>query len=340
MSGINYSGSETNQEIDRQGPDLPGYVPYLSLVFKLIATSAILSLSGWVVYTIKVTRSLHRPHNIFVANLLIAGMVTTLIDCVMATTMITSYALGVESFVSCYVMKLRLIPYNEINLSFVIIAADKVVALTIPLRYKHMITHRVVAFVIGGTWLTAVLPTAWTITFNMSDALEVPQYGACFYEENAFITVIFVFILPIVVASILTVILNVQLAIKAYRVHKQIEKETRLSGSTGQSVSSKKKQHNIRRSRKPIITLLVVILGSAFIPLLLAPLHIGGRFLIESQTYQDFMEYIIVVNIGYIIRLFHPIVYGLYFNQIREPMMKYWRRFVKIKKVNSVAPQP
>ena len=126
MSGMNYSGPGTSQEMDDQGPDLPGYVPYLSLAFKLIAP-AILLLSGSVVYTIKTTRSLHKPHNIFVINLLTAGMIVITIDYVMAATMITSFALGVEFFfVSCYIMKLRLIPYNVVNLSYVIIAADKV----------------------------------------------------------------------------------------------------------------------------------------------------------------------------------------------------------------------
>ena len=62
MSGMSYSGSGTNQEIDDQGSALPGYVPYLSLVFRLITAPVILLLSGWVVYTIKTTRSLHKSH--------------------------------------------------------------------------------------------------------------------------------------------------------------------------------------------------------------------------------------------------------------------------------------
>ena len=61
MNGIYYSGSGTNQEIDDQRFVLPGYVPYLSLVFKMIATTVIFLLSGWVVYTIKTTRRLHKP---------------------------------------------------------------------------------------------------------------------------------------------------------------------------------------------------------------------------------------------------------------------------------------
>ena len=336
---MDYPGSGANQETDHHGVTLAGYFPYISLVFKLTATPIILLLSGWVVYTIKTTRHLHIPHNIFVVNLLVAGMITTLIDCFMSSSMIISYVLSVESFISCYALKLQLIPYNTINLSFVIIAADNVITIRFPFKHKRMMTPRVVAAIVSGLWLIAVIPTASTMIFNVDGVLEVPQYGACFYDGNAVVEAIFVFILPIVVASILAIALNVYLALKAFQVLKQIKKESRLTGTTIQSeriTSLKKKQRNIKHNRKPIITLLVLILGSTFIPLCLAPLHILGRYYIKSQAYQDIMEYVIVVNIGYIIRFFHPVVYGLYFKQVREPMMACWKR---LNKVNSVAPQ-
>ena len=66
-------------------------------VFELIGTTVILLLSGWVVYTVKTTQSLHKPHNIyFVANLLVSGMIATLTGCLIASTMMISFQLGVE----------------------------------------------------------------------------------------------------------------------------------------------------------------------------------------------------------------------------------------------------
>jgi len=47
-SVMDYSGLGTNQEIDDEGSVLPGYVPYLLLVLKLIATTVILLMSSWV----------------------------------------------------------------------------------------------------------------------------------------------------------------------------------------------------------------------------------------------------------------------------------------------------
>ena len=92
-----YLGSGADQMID------DGFPGYVSLVYKLVLTTLIL-LSGWVHglhYTRKVTRRLHKPHNIFVANLLISDMITTLSGCMIACTMIISFQLGVESFISC-----------------------------------------------------------------------------------------------------------------------------------------------------------------------------------------------------------------------------------------------
>ena len=97
-SGMHGLGSD--YEMEDQGFVLPGCMPYVSLAFKLITTMAILFLSSWVVYTIKTTRSLHKPHNIFVANLLIYGMIIATAKCFISGTMIVSSAVGVESIVN------------------------------------------------------------------------------------------------------------------------------------------------------------------------------------------------------------------------------------------------
>ena len=149
MNEIAFSGSGTNQDIqiDDQGPVLPGYVPYLSLVYKLVVRTVILLL---VVFTIKTTRSLHKPHNIFVANLLMSGMITTLSGCLIACTMITSFQLGVEPFVSCFAYKFRLLPIHVYNMSFMIFAANKVFAIKYPFKYRRKMKPRVVTAVIVG----------------------------------------------------------------------------------------------------------------------------------------------------------------------------------------------
>ena len=94
----------------------------------------------------------------------------------------------------------------------------------------------------------------------------------------------------------------------------------------------------MRQDLKPVITLLVVIFGNVFIILVFSVLNMLGRN--SSVFYQELVEYIIIPNGGYLIHLFNPLVYGLYFRQVRDPMMKHLRRFMRMNKVNAVAPQP
>jgi len=130
--------------------------------------------------------------------------------------------------------------------------------------------------------------------------------------------------------------------IKAYQVYKQIENETRLSGHNSQSDNLtvlKKKQHRIRLNRKPIITLLVVISGYIIIVLFFIPLQVLGRLFVSSQVYQDLINNVISPNMELVLQFYSVLVYGLYFKQVREPMMNRLRRFIIINKFNSVAPQ-
>ena len=274
-------------------------------------------------------------------------MITTLTDCLMSASMIISYALGVEYYIGCFMMKSRLAPYYVTILSLVIIAVDKLIALayikTYPFKYKKIMTPRVVAATITGSWLISVIPAAWSITFNVDGIVDVPQYGICLVGGDALIEGIFIFIIPTLLSSaLLTAILNICFAIKSYQVHKRLQREVNSAGSNSQSNSIKllmKKQRDIKLMKKSIKALVVIVFGSVGIPLVVVPLIIWGRFFVESEVYQDIADYVISMNIGFVIRIFHPLVYGMHFKQIREPMGRWLRRCVKMNKVNSVAPQ-
>jgi len=339
-SKMDYSGSGPNQEMDDQGSVLPGYVPYLSLMFKIIATTMILLLSSWVVYTIKTTTSLHKPHNIFVANLLVSDMMTVMFLCIISSYLKISFQLEMEPYLSYRAIFIfRLFSSHVNNMSILIIAADKVLAITSPFKHKRMMSSRVISAVICGAWLLAVTPSTYSFV-NLGGLAEVPEYGDCLIEDSAQVEWLLVYVLPIFTSSTVAITLNVHLGIKAYQVRKEIDKEARLSGQSKNIVALKKKQQNIIRHRKPIITLLVIILGSTLIPLLIVPLLALKKFMIDSLAYHQFMYYVIVPNVVFVVRFFHPLVYGLYFKQVRQPMMRCLKRLVKVNKFNSVAPQP
>jgi len=343
MSGIPYSGLENDHKMEHQGYVLPGYVAYLSLGFKLIATMAILLLSGWVVYTIKTTRSLHKPHNMFVANLLVSGMIIATAECFISGTMITSSAVGVESIFSCYAYKFVLLPFLVNVFSFVLIPLDKVMAIRSPFKHRRIMTPHTVMLIIYSAWLIAIIPTAFILILPADGVTDIPEYGACMVDGFAVIEFLVIFILPLVMSPLIAVILNIYLTVKAYQIHKQIAKETSLHGANCQSeqmTTLKKKQRNLKRHMKPIKTLLVIVLGSTLYNLTFPPFYFIGQALIESQAFQEVIEYIIAPNNTYLVLLLHPLVYGLYFKQVREPMTNWLRGVLGMHKVNSIAPQP
>ena len=86
------------------------------------------------------------------------------------------------------------------------------------------------------------------------------------------------------------------------------------------------------------MTLLVVISGQGLIDLFFVPFHVLGRYFIDSQGYHELMNYVIFYNMGYVLQFYTLIVYALYFKQVREPMIKHLKRWLRIN--NSVAPQP
>jgi len=122
-------------------------------------------------------------------------------------------------------------------------------------------------------------------------------------------------------ASVLTVATDIYLVVKAYQMKKRIEAESRLSGTTIELKGLKEKQAEIQKNLKPMMTLLIVTLGSTFMGTLF-PIVYGISQTLDSPVYKCFMHGVINTNIGYIMILLHPFVYGMYFKQVRGPMTK------------------
>ena len=327
---------------DQQGPHLPGYVPYLPLIFKWIATLIILMMAGWVVFTIKTTRKLHKPHNIFVANLMITDIISAILTTVQASIMMIGYATGIGDFINCRIFVFLLFPIFVIQYTYLLISVDKVIAIAIPFKHRKIMRRRVIIGSIVSGWLVSILLYSRHVFFNPG-YIKVAQYGICQELDINFIFFLLTFIMPIFAVSFITLTLNICLSYKAYQVQRQIRAEFRLSGTTSNEIKNLKKKHaTIKTQMKPMITLLVVSLGSTAINLLFPILYIPARVLETPAFYEDMMNYVFAPNVGYLVLLLHPFVYGLYYKQVRESMMKVLKRAKCRNKYNSavVAPQP
>ena len=329
---IEMSGSGMGQETsstDQKVPVFPGYVSYPSLVFKLIMTVMIWLMAGWVIFTIKTTRKLHKSHNIFVANLMVNDMIFSLSETVGDIDYVLELGL-----LSCNVRQFLLFPMAVNHFTYLTISVDKVIAIKFPFKHKKFMTPHVVTSMITTTWLLAVL---FFVRF-LNDHDEYLCISLVITEKSgAFL----VHILSILLTSSLMVSLNIYLSIKAYQVNKEIQRESRLSGASNEIEALKQKRSSIKKDLKPIITLLVVIFGSSSIAVLFVLVLNLLQLLWDYETIMK-VEQVLGPNIIFIVILLHPIVYGLYFKQVRESMMKTLKRLFCKNKFNTavVAPMP
>ena len=345
ISGDHSGSIQETTTTDDHADHLPAYLAYLSLGFKAISTVIIVLMAGWIIVAIKTTRSLHNIHNIYVAHLMATDAISALISLLLTGTMIIGYFTGMGDFIACNVFKFLLFPVIIINLTFLMISVDKVIAVTFPLRYREIMRPRVVFGIITTKWVMAIVLFTHNL-FNPDGFTKVAKFGTCISNDGTLFETLTTYTLPIFLACFLTTILNIYLTIKAYQVHKRIQKESKLSGGHSKDNDKlktlKKKQATIKKHLKPMTTLLVVVLGSSSIGVLFPLLFIPTVFLESPAVYEGIVRYVVTPNVGFLSLLFHPFVYGLYFKQVREPMMRLLKRITcpcKCKPA-AVAPLP
>ena len=117
-------------------------------------------------------------------------------------------------------------------------------------------------------------------------------------------------------------------------MYKRIQKE---NGEDKQVF--KDKLNKILRQLKPMITLLVTILGSTAIAVIVviiyhyASITAGGALLVT---------HVVLPNFPYLVMSLHMVVYGLYFRKIRQPLCRRLKRMMRSckfnKKANAISP--
>ena len=197
--------------------------------------------------------------------------------------MIIGYFTGMGDLIACNVLRFSHFPVAVINFAFLTISVDKVIAVTFPLRYREIMKPQVVFGIIIAEWLLAIALNTHYL-FNLGTT-KIAKFGVCHSNDSNYANLMS-YLLTVFLACFLTAILNIYLTIKAYHIYKQIQEESKLSGGhstedNDQLKTLKKKQATIKKHRKPMITLLVVVLGTSSIgllfPLLLIPINSISR---------------------------------------------------------------
>ena len=226
------------------------------------------------------------------------------------------YITGIQDPFRCDVFHFSLFPITVIMHTFVMLSVEKFIGIKYALRYKAIVTHRRVSQVIAAGWVTILLFNFIGLIFELIICVEYDKssrFGVCFAKQGSFRLNDFGIIIPIFLSFVITITLDAYLSIKAaYQVYKRIQKE---EGEERKQMS-KNKLHNTLRQLKPMITLLITILGSITISV------IGSIMYLSTLTVEgpSFVKHVIMPILLYLEFLLHPLVYGLYFRKIRQPL--------------------
>ena len=340
------SGQET-VTVDDLNVHLPAYLAYLSLGLKIVSVVIIIPMACWVILTIKTTKSLHKTHNIYVAYLMAIDVMTVFTSTLLSGAMMIGYFTGLGDFIGCNIFVFMLYPTGIVVFTFLVMSIDKVIAITSPFKHQEIMKPRVVFGIIVVKHILAALIYVRNL-FASGSYTKVAQFGTCTRNDSGLLENLITVTMPMFLTCLITVFLDVYLTIKAYQIHKQIQEQSKLSGGHGRPDNDqvvktlRKKEANIKKHLKPMITLLVVVMGNSFIGLLFPILFVSATLLESPAVYESVVRYIITPNIGYITFLIHPFAYALYFKQVREPMMRLLKRITYPCKCKSatIAPQP
>ena len=319
------------------GVDIPEYVDYVIVLYHLASTVFVVGLGSLIISTILQYRSLRNVHNILIINLMVADIIAIIAYAFQNIGMTVSYIIGIQDPFRCDVLKFFFFPVMVMMYTFVMLSVEKFIAIKYALRHRAIVTHRRVYRAIAAGWITAVLLRLMKLIYELIVGMEhhkLARYGLCLEREASFINLLFGLAIPVFLAFSITIPLDVYLSIKAYQVYKRIQKE-----NGGDIQASKDKHNKILRQLKPMITLVVTILGSTAIAVIVTVIYHYASITAEGTS---LVTHVILPNFPYLVMSLHVVVYGLYFKKIREPLCRRLKRMVLSfkfnKKSNAISP--
>ena len=320
---------------------IPEYImiTYIVLVYQFACTALMIGMGSLVISTILKTRSLHNVHNVLIVNLMVSDIVGLIVYTFQTTGMMLSYIIGIQDPFRCDVFNFFLFPGILSLCTLVMLSVEKFIAIKYTLRYKAIVTPRRVCQVIAGGWITAVLFRFTRLVYELIAGIEYDKYsqfGICSIEPSYAFLNLFTTIIPLFLACSIATTLDIYLSIKAYQLYKKFQ------GNNGEGLQTQKEKNKRSQHLKPIITLLITILGTIAITVIACIIYVS-TLMMENTSYQMFVQYVMIPNCYHISVVLHSLVYGLYFSEIRHSLCRRVKRMVRCcklkRKVNSILPR-
>ena len=248
-----------------------------------------------------------------------------------------SYIIGAQDPFRCDVFQFSLFPIMVVMFTFITLSVEKFIGIKYALRYRAIVTHRRIYRVIAGSWIVPMLFVLTMLVHELifgSEYDKLSRFGLCIRKQVSFIEILLNLTVPVFLAFSITITLDIYLSIKAYQMYKRIQKE---EGEKKQA--SKDKLNKLLSQLKPLLTLLVTILGSITIAVIIA---INYNHTLITEGGPSLFKRVVLPNLPYLDTSLHVAVYGLYFKKIRRPLCRRLKRMVQSfkfnKKTNSISP--
>ena len=311
--------------------DVPLVATYLKILLLLITIPATIIPAVVIIHIIRKTEELHTKYCLFLVNLLISDILTTIRYCFEIFIMIL-YLLNIRMYVSDIAYLITSIPQVVTQYCFVLLAIDRVVGVAFPYRYRNIMKLRVVYALIASVWIIAA------VLLFFAKILESPYLV---WPFGIFITMhydgpgaLIVYLLPQVVSAILIVGTNVYLYRTIIQSKKKLENNLKLSGRDEHKVTKLQRLiHNLQMQLESSLPVFVLggidcLLNVSRIVLFIViivffPFSSGATLSIYSYEF-------IAKPLQYCQTISHSVTYGIYTKGVKNKLRQYYQRLQRL----------
>jgi len=305
-------------------PDVSLFATYLKIILLLMVIPAVIISAGLVIHVIRKVDELHTRHCFFIINLLVCDILTN-IRYIFEICVMILYLLDVKVDISIIFYVIISVPQLAISYLFILLAFDRIIAVSSSYCYKSIITIKVAYVLVIFTWLVA-----GGVSFSIpaiEKLLFVQPLGIYIAEnDNPFLTIIALF--PQGVSILIIIVAGVYLYYNIVQSSDILDSDLMVSGGNTdeERIKLRESLHTFRWLRKQIKpTISTVILGGIDgIINILQSIILGitkDYHPMSSITYLYTLTFV-VYPLDWCQLISHSLVYGIYMKRIRNRLCK------------------